>query len=213
MFHTKKGESPRLLLLSGTHGDEYGVIESLKKSVLLHSAQLPSYIFVPEVSPSAVAQKTRKNSEGFDINRYFTQHSPSKEVQEAIDFLSQFRFDVLLNFHEDYERKQSSYIYDSHHFSDEEYERWITFNEQASLPLFTGIDDESDPALSNYIQDGYLGTKDEHRTYDSGFFQDWALTNNVVKRSFIIEVPGAAPQAEKDRITAALFSFFLQHYL
>lgn len=213
MQFIQTSSQPKLLVLSGTHGDEYGVIASVQKYLEEHTALLPDYLYVPEMSPSAVQAKTRENAEGYDLNRHFTTDSSVAEVQEAIALLSPFTFNIVLNFHEDYERTRAAYIYDSHMFSDELREKWIDHASTHGVKLFTGIDDASDPILSNHIQDGYLGTYDADRTYDSGFFQDWALSSNIVKRSFILEIPGAAPQEEKDRITAALFTFFLEHIL
>ncbi len=75
-----KGSNPRLLIHSGTHGDEWGVIEPVKLAVKKYEDQLPDFVFVPEVSPSAVMNRTRVNSGSVDLNRSFTEGTNESEV-------------------------------------------------------------------------------------------------------------------------------------
>lgn len=46
----------------------------------------------------------------------------------------------------------------------------------------------------------------------AGIFIDWSVEENVVQRSFDIEVPGKATQAQEDYITAGLFDFFMETF-
>ena len=42
-----KGKNPKLLIHSGTHGDEFEVIDIVKKCVLKYEDKLPDFVFVP----------------------------------------------------------------------------------------------------------------------------------------------------------------------
>src|SRR3989344_8617189 len=86
-YYFLKGSHPKLLIHSGTHGDEYEVIDLVEKYIRRYEAKLPDFIFVPKVSPSAVAAKTRKNSQNADINRTFSTNSIDPEVRENIKIL------------------------------------------------------------------------------------------------------------------------------
>lgn len=90
------GKQPSLLLLTGTHGDELEVIDCLKKTIKINLAQLPEFVFIPEMSPSAVLQKTRLNKDGLDINRHFFDDSDIEEVKAVMKIIGQHQFELGL---------------------------------------------------------------------------------------------------------------------
>ncbi len=108
----KSGNNPRLLIHSGTHGDEYEIIDLVNKALKKYETSLPAFIIVPHVSPSAVEKRSRTNYQGSDINRVFFSNSDDKEVRINILVLEGNKFDLFVSFHEDPESSQY-YIYDS----------------------------------------------------------------------------------------------------
>ena len=101
LFYYQTGENPRLLIHTGTHGDEYEVIDLVMEAVKKYEDYLPSFVFVPVVSPSAVAKRTRNNGRGIDMNREFYSDSDDKEVVANIEILENKEFDLFVSFHED----------------------------------------------------------------------------------------------------------------
>jgi len=57
------GNNPQLLIVSGTHGDEFAIISSLDEIIQKYIDDLVPFMYIPELSPSAVRQKTRTNSQ------------------------------------------------------------------------------------------------------------------------------------------------------
>jgi predicted deacylase len=107
----KKGVKPILLLMSGTHGNEYKVIKPLINIVYLYSSKLPDFIFIPEVSPSAVKKHTRENDSNNDLNRKFTEQTDDTEARTIMRIVSNYNFKLGISFHEDPELN-SFYMYD-----------------------------------------------------------------------------------------------------
>ena len=108
----QKGKSPKLLLMSGTHGDEYGVIQPLKNIIDKYSEKLPDFIFIPEFSPTAVKLKTRRNKFNHDVNRNFFENTDDPEAKTVMNIVANFNFKMGISFHEDIEY-DSFYMYDS----------------------------------------------------------------------------------------------------
>jgi len=203
-----KGNAPRFLILSGTHGDEFGVIGAVEKTLQDFEPKLPNFLFIPKVSPSAVRARTRKNGEGFDLNRDFTDSSKCSETRCVIEILQGHQFDLTISFHEDYEF-QEFYLYDS---ADREDSPEITRIKSAlceqRVSLYTGCDDAEDPCLGNYISDGYFSLSRKAIATYQGTFSSWALANKVTKRIVIPEVPMSASAEVKLNIVRAIFDTF-----
>lgn len=203
-----QGTQPKLLVVSGTHGDEHEVIESVEKSLDSLKDQLGSFLYIPHVSPSAVEQRSRLNTNEQDLNRLFTPEAREPEVIANQQIVSPHSFELCLNFHEDYERTEF-YFYDSHLMPEaarSRMERELTSN---GFELYTGVDDPSDPMLNFEIKDGYFSAEKTKMNPDSGMFSDYLIANQIARRSLVFEIPGLLSQDQKDSLVHLLLEQYI----
>lgn len=209
--YISRGDTPRLLIYSGMHGDEYEVISSVTKAFDQFESQLPNFIFIPQASPSAVTQKTRYNKDKTDVNRSFFEGTNITEAQALMELVRQYKFDVCWEFHED-PLLDKFYLYDNGNMLNDF--RWKLFTEklrQLGVELFTGIDDPNDSALGYEIIEGYISAPYDltNKKIMIGTFSEWATKRSIVKRVFNPEIPGKAPQTIKDKVVELIFTHFI----
>lgn len=203
------GLHPKLLILSGTHGDEGEVTEHVTRYLVDHNRKLPDYLYIPEVSPSAIAQKTRKNKYGRDLNREFLNLPSDPEVIANMQIIQPHSFSLCIAFHEDPDRSVSYYMYDSDVLTQEELRDYRDSIRNAGAKLFTGIDDPLDLQLSLHVEQGYISTPigDDR---EIGFSMRWLIENKIARRVFNPEVPGRADRQLKKQLVGAVFQFCLR---
>lgn len=202
----QKGINPKLLIHSGTHGDEFEVIDFVKRAVEKYENCLPDFIFVPVVSPSAVKSKTRFNGNGKDLNRIFFSDSTEIEVQENAKILDGHKFDLMVSFHED-PGSDSYYIYDEGMDSNESV-KVIEHNKKLSslgIKLLNGIDDPNDPHLGQEFIEGYNKIVFNNNPENNGMTTVWALAEKKAKNSLTPEIPGKITLKEKELIVDTFF--------
>lgn len=192
----QKGTNPTLLLMSGTHGDEYEVIEPLKKIINKYSEKLPDFIFIPEVSPTAVKLKTRRNESGHDTNRKFFDGTDDVEAKTVMNIVTKFNFRLGVSFHEDWEY-DSFYLYDSEKMDSKMLNNFKTHIKEKNIGLYSGVDDSRDVTLGSIVHDGYITIPPESEKIIQGDFWDWALVNGFVKRLLYPEIPSNLPLQNK----------------
>lgn len=205
-----KGSSPKLILHSGTHGDECEIIESVKKAVTKFEDKLPDFVFVPEVSPSAVKSRTRTNARGVDINREFYADSADLEVKSNMEIFQKYPAPLLVSFHEDAELAKDLYIYDCGSLKGTE----LIKSYLRSLPSlgvfpYNGVDDRDDPSLGSEFKDGYRFFPVLARGKDDGMIPTWVLARELVEKVVVIEIPGKAKRGIKDDLVDLFFSTVL----
>lgn len=208
-----KGDHPHLGLFSGIHGDEWQVIGSVEKALAELEPQLPDFLFIPECSPTAVSQKTRLNGEGVDLNRCFTQEPTSTEARAVIQALQPQQFNLCVDFHEDVEHA-GVYLYDTEDI--ESTEMLTAFRSRVTeiAPLYTGLDDESDPQLGGQVYKGYRVVRPLKKDYQGnhiyeGFIDRWAMIEQKTLRWITVEIPTGLTQEQKDRIVMIFFQTFI----
>lgn len=208
------GENPTYGFFSGTHGDEWGVIEPLKEVIDTYKMRVGSFIFIPECSPTAVKNKTRNNAEGHDVNRSFIKHPTDREVLEIISDLKPYTLDTCFDFHEDNE-VAGVYVYDSYNV---EGSRTLTsFRDKirsVDIPLFSGIDDVNDNSLGRRVHEGYRVSLPPEQNTDGeyiyeGFFDYWALIEGIAKRWLTLETPTQFTQLQKKKVIDIFFQTFV----
>ena len=204
-----KGDKPILLVLSGMHGDEYGVIEHVINFVEKHEQEFPDFVFIPHVSPSAVAQKTRKNELNHDINRCFFDPPMDEEVADTMAIIQQHHFSLSLNFHEDPDLKRTFYLYDTNQISAGDLSLLRNTIRATGALLHTGVDDPLDANLGLHVEEGYISTPYESMPKDAGFSWVWFDKHKLVDRSIDIEIPGGATAELKRALVDVTCSFFL----
>jgi len=206
------GDGPQLLIHAGTHGDEYGVIEHVTAAVEKYEKVLPPFVYVPRVSPSAVAAKTRENGRGKDLNRIFTKESSDEEVQWNIQVFERGPFELIVSFHEDPgwnkyyiydtgETKQSTKLVRGHN----------AFLKKKGIELLNGVDDPEDIDLGYEFVDGYRRFAHNGEP-DNGMITIYAMNRGLVKHSLIPEIPGVASKDNKRLIVESLFEKVLVPY-
>lgn len=198
---------PKLLIASGFHGDESGSIPLIEEAVDIYKDKLPPFLFVPRVSPSAVAFKTRINKDNLDINRCYTGEGKHPEAAALIQLLKPHTFTMALEFHED-PQMDTFYLYDIGVRSDMDMiDRILKAVEDADVPLFSGIDDPDDPTLGMEIEDGYIGFDEQPGDTDTthGFFNKYLLATNKATRVLTFEVPGIVSYNTKEKVIRAIF--------
>lgn len=200
------GANPTLLLDSGTHGDEAEIIPLIEDALDMYRNKLPPYMYIREVSPSAVRLRTRKNEEGHDINRVFRDDSQSREVQSLIRTLRPYRFSLGVSFHMDL-GNDAFYFYDSGDFSGNSIlEKFQSDLEQLSIPLLSGVDDKHDPILGDPYTRGYPTHPPSKTHTGDGTMWSWFLTHDKVKRLFMAEIPGRLVTNLKKELVKIFFS-------
>lgn len=207
------GTSPRLLIHAGTHGDEYESIDLVTECIKKFESQLPPFIYVPHVSPSAVKQKTRLNGDGQDSNRiYHMNNSLDQEVIWNQQIMMMGEFDLAVSFHEDpvYEEY---YIYDESN-RDEESALILKHNQflaQNNIKLLTGLDDMYDPYLGSHFINGYKKFIFDN-SKDEGEVLNWGMKKGIIKHALIPEIPGLCNITEKLFIINSFFEMVLVKY-
>lgn len=197
-----KGVKPLLEIDTGVHGDERGVIPSVKDVLDSHLSRLETLLYIPEVSPSAVKLGTRENAQGNDINRNFIEGTLDQEANLTMDIIRRLEPAVCVSFHED---PKSLYIYDSGELDLEGSESLATLREEVrtlGVPLLSGIDD---PALGIDFSKGYRHFSLATQTPDKGFFGSWALSHGLAKRALTIEIPADLEPGLKDKVVDSVF--------
>lgn len=204
------GNNPKLLIHSGTHGDEYEVIDCVKKSIKKYSYMLPEFVFVPNVSPSAVKAKTRLNANLKDLNRIFYSTSDDDEVISNIQIIEKFNFDMMISFHEDYEF-YDYYIYDESQSSITKTKILNNLKNISNLGvgLLTGTDDLRDPHLGHEFKEGYAEFKYSNNIAEDGTVTVWAYSNVSSKSILVPEIPGKIKASLKQKIVDKIFEDLL----
>jgi hypothetical protein len=201
------GDKPRLLIQAGTHGDEYEVTECVLKAMRKYRDVLPPFIFVPIVSPSAVAKKTRANGLGHDMNRSFFSDSGDPEVEQNLKIIQDGRFDLFVSFHEDPTQNQY-YVYDIA-YHDRPNELVMKHNQRLKsqgICLLNGVDDPDDPDLGYLFTDGYNKLAFPTGHPDNGSISSWVFNRQITKEYLLPEIPGRVDLDVKHFIVETFFS-------
>lgn len=196
-----QGNHPTLCIVAGTHGDEYGVIASVEKTIQTYAHLLPDFVWIPEISPSAVARKTRKNTDEVDVNRSFQDSSLLKEVVDVMEAVRKFHFTTVMNFHEDVELN-TFYCYDTGSNPPSGWDPLCATLSKLGIPLLNGVDDPKDPVLGYTFKDGYCS----YTPTRDGSLESWMHMHGLAERIFTPEIPGRLTPKLKDAVVDAIFS-------
>lgn len=203
------GDNPERLLLTVTHGDEKEVRESVKQTLELEPYQETSYLYVPEVSPSASKAGTRRNAQGIDLNRSFNDET-NLEVIRLKNILDGYQFKICISFHEDPE-SDKFYMYDCYGKDLEGSEILEKIRREIrdlDVDLLDGFDDSNDPSLGWVFHQGYrYYPLEEGKTNPGGFFANWAYGKGYIQRYINPEIPGKLPLETKTKIVNILMKY------
>lgn len=208
-----RGENPTVLLLSGMHGDEYESGTLLEAFVSANYRKLPDFIYIPQVSPSAVAARTRKNKYGNDINRQFMDSSADPEAREVMSLVSHYAFDKCIDVHEDPDRTMGFYLYDSDQMTADELAAFRAIVHPTGARLYTGVDDVDDEHLNLFVERGYVSLGFEKSGDITGFSSRWLHEEGRCRRSFTLEIPGKGTIGLKKALVRSVVSFLLSSHL
>ena len=101
---TGKGNSKKVLITAGIHGDEVAgvntIVQFLEKHLYEEFVDQWELTFIPCLNPTGYVQNTRTNHADKDLNRLFKDGQPPREVAISQDVLNS-PFDLTLDLHED----------------------------------------------------------------------------------------------------------------
>ena len=177
-----------------------------------YEQNLPPFLFIPSVSPSATNLKTRINKDGVDINRNFFDDSKIEEARAVMEIVKNLRLNTMINFHEDPEY-MDFYFYDGFGINIEGTSTLSALRQgvkQLGIGLLNGVDDPSDKALGYEFINGYrYFSPSSLKKNKYGMFGTWACSKRIINRSIVPEVPGRLPQPMKDRLVRLVFEKLL----
>lgn len=205
LYYTS-GDNPKLLVHTGTHGDEFEVIDIVKKTLEKYENKLPPFLFVPRVSPTAVELKSRKNKWGHNLNRDFFSNSEDPEVAANIQITKDHKFDLFVSIHEDWEFPEY-YIYDWG-YSKEKNKLVLkhnTYLKERGVELYSGVDDPRDVNLQHVFVEGYNKAIHKQSGSDEGFISSWILNRNLARDYLLPEIPMQATPKVKEFIVDTFF--------
>lgn len=206
----QKGTDTKLLILSGMHGDESDVVVHVTDFISTQAESLPDFVYIPTVSPSAIAQKTRLNYLGHDINRCFVDPIQDPEALQVCNRISTLNHVISLDFHEDSSHENDFYFYDTGEMSDIALDSFREIIQQCGVSLYDGIDDSEDPNLGCHVIQGYVSHGHDKDAHESGFLTKWMAHKHIISRAFTFEIPGKGNQDTKKKLVHAIFSFFIE---
>ena len=206
----QKGDSPRLLIVSGAHGDEHGVVPIVSREIEKQASALRDFIYIPELSPSAMRRKTRLNENGEDIERGFYEGSPHTEAHAIMEFLRGRTFDLCVSFHEDKEWN-GFYLYDiAQKLNMQGFAPLCESLVRRGLSLHTGGDDREDPLLRHRVENGYVYIPIDRTLIKQPFFGSWLVKHAIVSRILVPEVPMRLSREEKMHVVSACFDYIAE---
>ena len=94
------GASPRFLLFSVLPGNEFESGPLLEHNLIEHPENLPDFLYIPPVIPSAVAAKTRKICTVTTSTGSFCRRRRS-EARSVMAIVSPYQFTLCVDIHED----------------------------------------------------------------------------------------------------------------
>jgi len=203
-----QGHAPKLLIHSGTHGDEFESIPLILKFIKDNIKRLPDFVLVPKVSPSALKLKTRENERGIDINRSFNNKATDPETIANMKIASLYSYETCVSFHED-PGVNYFYIYDSGTIDEKALSTLRKEIRNMGIALLTGLDDPTDPALGFKFEKGYRRFPNKHGDINDGTFWGWAMEKGKIKNMIIPEIPGATSKSNKEKIISLIFNNIL----
>ncbi|KKU46749.1 MAG: hypothetical protein UX64_C0002G0005 [Microgenomates group bacterium GW2011_GWC2_46_7] len=193
----------KILIVSGIHGDEGDIIPYLKIFLEQKTKEFP-FLFIPELSDTALQKKTRENDLNQDLNRNFFDDSQNHEISSVMETINKFEpYSLAISFHEDLEFSET-YIYDvGEKFYPLNLNQWKKSVIKSGIELLTGWDelDESKP-LRSFITDGYSYASS---AIDNGMFEYWVVHKKLAKRSLTIEIPHNASPTQKEQLVVNVF--------
>lgn len=201
--------------MSGMHGDEAQSSPLLVRYLLMHEKELPPFLCIPVVSPTATAMGTRINGQGHDINRQFYTGTKDEEASTMMELIKPYKFRVVIDLHEDPDRTSSFYLYDSGRMTEGELSDYRSLVQQTPAKLYTGIDDVVDKELGCEIDKGYYAFSMEwlqNIHEDAGFSSKWIIRNGIAPRVFTLEIPGRASLEVKDALIGSIVPFLVQSF-
>lgn len=194
------------------HGNENESGALLMAFLADNGTLFPDFVYIPEVSPSAVSAKTRINAYGHDINRQFTTNTQDPEALSVMHIVKSYRFSLCIDIHEDPDRTMSCYLYDTALMTTDELEAYRACIRTTDARLYTGIDDIDDEHLMLQVDKGYVSLGYEQSSETAGFSSRWLYESGIAKRTFTVEIPGKAAPSLKQSVIQKLIPYLLNTY-
>lgn len=194
-LYAPKEISKKVLIVSGLHGNEGGVIEPLFDFFYQYKNPTISIVFIPTMCPSALQKRERNNARGHNANRIFDKDicDPEKDIVTNI-VMEHAPFDLVVSFHEDLEYP-NMYVYEMGKCGSKiQLKKWQREIKKMGIQVLNGMDDPNDTDLRNTFVEGY-----HHKPHpvQNGQFEDWVVAQCYAKRSLTVEIPSSASKDQK----------------
>jgi hypothetical protein len=201
------GDKPKILIHCGTHGDEGDVTQYVVKALKKYEKALPPFLFIPEVSPTAIDSCLRNNAFGNDMNRKFFSDSLDQEVKINIEVIKDKKFDLFLSFHED-PHGPDYYLYDVGYRKTENEiaKKHNQLLKSRGIGLLNGVDDSEDEDLGFVFEEGYNKMVFQQSDKDDGTISAWVLNRHIAEEYLLPEIPGKAGSETKEFIVDSFLS-------
>lgn len=199
--HTPEKSDKKVLVVSGLHGDEGGVIEPLFHVLQYNIDPTTTIVFIPTMCPSALKKRQRNNERGENANRIFytNKHDPENGIVTEI-VMEYAPYDLVISFHEDLGYPQV-YVYEmGKQTLATQLVLWKTAIQKTGLHLLNGVDDPQDVELQYIFHEGYNYTA---KPQENGQFEDWVVSKKIAQQSLTIEVPSVATKIQKEEVIRA----------
>lgn len=215
-IQTKSGQAtPKVLILSGIHGDEQSGPLAIARFLL--GLRLPvqrnNWDIIPLINPYGFEKGKHDDALGRNINRYFFD-APKKNEPAECGILRKFSksihqtYDFAVSIHEDTERR-NFYLYDGGCGQDSPLITKVFGSvKQRKIGLFSGIDDINDPQLRNRVKNGYIDAKSSCEHLPT--FEDYLLRNKKAKKVLVLEIPGRLKLEKRINLAALLIAEILK---
>lgn len=209
-FSYKSNLPGKILLTSGIHGNEGGIIEPLRNYIESHLDTLPSFIFIPRMSPSALSLGTRENREGNNLNRMFGVGGNDKERYLIAKIAKENSpFDLVATFHEDVTDPFTYFYETGDHDPKIQLDAWRRKVGETGIFLLNGLDDPSDTKLGYRFVEGF-NNEPKTKAYLSGAFEHWVVVENLTPRCLNFEIPTVATFDQKTKLIEAAFIYLIK---
>lgn len=190
-----KGNTHRVLISAGIHGDEPAGVETLltfiEENIYKEYFDRWELTILPCINPSGFNARTRENGDGEDLNRKFRDSTPPQEVK-LVQSLFDKPFDLDIELHEDFD-SPGYYLFQKEDEPVSSLGRQILDEVSEIMPINTAEEIEELPAENGLL--ARLSNPDEMEWWPMALY----AFSKGCKKAFTLETGTALPMEMRVR--------------